>query len=181
MTGRGARRYRLHGRVAQSCESEVAVREGGTVPVESWSEQRKGLLNGFAAYGMWGLVPLFWPLLEPAGAVEILAHRMVWSLGVVAIALVVMRRWAWTGELLRQPRKLGLITVEAAVITVNWGLYIWAVNSGHVVEASLGYFINPLVTIAMGVLLLKERLRPAQWSAVGTATTTASTWPKSSR
>lgn len=138
------------------------------MPVESWSEQRKGLLNGFAAYGMWGLVPLFWPLLEPAGAVEILAHRMVWSLGVVAIALVVMRRWAWTGELLRQPRKLGLITVEAAVITVNWGLYIWAVNSGHVVEASLGYFINPLVTIAMGVLLLKERLRPAQWSAVGT-------------
>lgn len=129
--------------------------------------ERTGLLNGFAAYGMWGLVPLFWPLLKPAGAVEILAHRMVWSLGFVAVALLVVRRWAWAGELLRQPRRLGLIAVAAGVITVNWGVYIWAVNSGHVVEASLGYFINPLVTIAMGVLILKERLRPVQWLAVG--------------
>ena len=131
------------------------------------AERRTGLLNGFAAYGMWGLVPLFWPLLKPAGAVEILAHRMVWSLVFVVAALAVVRRWAWIGELVRQPRKLALITVAAAVITVNWGVYIWSVNSGHVVEASLGYFINPLVTIAMGVLLLKERLRPAQWAAVG--------------
>ncbi|MGW3494203.1 EamA family transporter RarD [Streptomyces sp. NPDC001020] len=132
----------------------------------SKGERRTGLLNGFAAYGMWGLVPLFWPLLKPAGAVEILAHRMVWSLVLVALALLVMRRWAWAGELLRQPRKLALITVAAAVITINWGVYIWSVNSGHVVEASLGYFINPLVTIAMGVLILKERLRPVQWAAV---------------
>nr|WP_259294534.1 EamA family transporter RarD [Streptomyces canus] len=116
---------------------------------------------------MWGLVPLFWPLLKPAGAAEILAHRMVWSLVFVAVALVFVRRWAWAGELLRQPRRLALITVAAAVITVNWGVYIWAVNAGHVVEASLGYFINPLVTIAMGVVLLKERLRRVQWVAVG--------------
>ncbi|MFE0327078.1 EamA family transporter RarD [Streptomyces sp. NPDC058960] len=134
---------------------------------ESKGERRTGLLNGFAAYGMWGLVPLFWPLLKPAGAMEILAHRMAWSLVLVALVLLVMRRWAWAGELLRQPRRLALITVAAAVITVNWGVYIWAVNSGHVVEASLGYFINPLVTIAMGVLLLKERLRSVQWAAVG--------------
>nr|WP_272919587.1 EamA family transporter RarD [Streptomyces sp. SID7815] len=126
------------------------------------------MLYGIGAYGMWGLVPLFWPLLEPSGAVEILAHRMVWSLGVVGIALLVLRRWAWIGELLRQPRRLGLIAIAAAVISVNWGLYIWSVNNGHVVEASLGYFINPLVTIAMGVLLLGERLRPAQWAAVTT-------------
>ncbi|MFE9704730.1 EamA family transporter RarD [Streptomyces sp. NPDC005930] len=134
----------------------------------SRSDQRIGLLNGVAAYGMWGLVPLFWPLLKPAGAGEILAHRMTWSLVFVAVALLFVRRWAWAGELLRQPRRLALVTVAAAVITVNWGVYIWAVNSGHVVEASLGYFINPLVTIAMGVLLLKERLRPAQWVAVAT-------------
>ncbi|MFE9097926.1 EamA family transporter RarD [Streptomyces sp. NPDC007264] len=133
---------------------------------KSKGERRTGLLNGFAAYGMWGLVPLFWPLLKPAGAAEVLAHRMVWSLGLVALALLVMRRWSWAGELLRQPRRLGLITIAAVVITVNWGVYIWAVNAGHVVEASLGYFINPLVTIAMGVLLLKERLRPLQWVAV---------------
>jgi chloramphenicol-sensitive protein RarD len=131
-------------------------------------ERHIGLLNGFAAYGMWGLVPLFWPLLKPAGAMEILAHRMVWSLVFVGAALLVLRRWAWAGELLRQPRRLGLVAIAATFITLNWGLYIWSVNSGHVVEASLGYFINPLVTIAMGVLLLKERLRPVQWLAVGT-------------
>lgn len=135
------------------------------------NEGRAGLLYGIGAYGMWGLVPLFWPLLKPAGAVEILAHRMVWSLAFVGIALLALRRWGWIRELARSPRKLGLITFAAAIITVNWGVYIWAVNAGQVVEASLGYFINPLVTIALGVLLLKERLRPAQWVAVGIAAT----------
>ncbi|WTK98695.1 EamA family transporter RarD [Streptomyces sp. NBC_01508] len=137
------------------------------MPAKSDGEQRAGLLYGIVAYGMWGLVPLFWPLLKPSAAVEILAHRMVWSVVVVAVALLVVRRWAWVRELLGQPRRLGLLVIAATVISVNWGLYIWSVNSGHVVEASLGYFINPLVTIAMGVLLLKERLRPAQWAAVG--------------
>lgn len=136
-------------------------------PSTAAGEERTGLLYGIGAYGMWGLVPLFWPLLKPSGAIEILAHRMVWSLVAVGAALLVLRRWAWIGELLRQPRRLALIGLAAAVITVNWGVYIWSVNSGHVVEASLGYFINPLVTIAMGVLLLKERLRPVQWAAVG--------------
>ncbi|AWZ07505.1 MULTISPECIES: EamA family transporter RarD [unclassified Streptomyces] len=131
------------------------------------NEQRTGLLYGFGAYGMWGVVPLFWPLLQPAGAIEILAHRMVWSLGAVGLALLVLRRWSWMGELLRQPRKLALLVAAAALITVNWGVYIWSVNNGAVVEASLGYFINPLVTIALGVILLGERLRRRQWAAVG--------------
>ncbi|WP_308307614.1 EamA family transporter RarD [Streptomyces sp. ISL-10] len=135
--------------------------------MKSENDQRTGLLYGIGAYGMWGLVPLFWPLLKPSGALEILAHRMVWSLAVVAVALLALKQWGWVRELVRQPRKLALISLAAAVITVNWGLYIWAVNAGQVVEASLGYFINPLVTIAMGVVLLKERLRPAQWAAVG--------------
>ncbi|MCX4527478.1 MULTISPECIES: EamA family transporter RarD [unclassified Streptomyces] len=134
--------------------------------MKAQTEQRTGLLYGFGAYGMWGLVPLFWPLLKPSGAVEILAHRMVWSVAVVGVALLALRRWSWIRELLRQPRKLGLTALAASVISVNWGLYIWAVNNGAVVEASLGYFINPLVTIAIGVLLLGERLRRAQWSAV---------------
>ncbi|MEU8616631.1 EamA family transporter RarD [Streptomyces sp. NPDC048623] len=133
------------------------------------NEARAGLLYGIGAYGMWGLVPLFWPLVKPAGAVEILAHRMVWSLAVVGLALLALRRWGWIRDLVRSPRKLGLIAVAAAVISVNWGLYIWAVNNGRVVESSLGYFINPLVTIALGVLVLKERLRRAQWVAVGVA------------
>lgn len=131
------------------------------------NEQRAGLIWGFTAYGMWGLFPLFWPLLEPAGAMEILAHRMVWSLAVVGVILLVLRRRAWIAELVRQPKRLALVAVAATVVSVNWGMYIWGVNSGHVVETSLGYFINPLVTIGLGVLVLHERLRPAQWAAVG--------------
>ncbi|HCA88546.1 MAG TPA: EamA family transporter RarD [Streptomyces sp.] len=131
------------------------------------SEHRSGLVYGFAAYGIWGLFPLFWPLLEPAGADEILAHRMVWTMAVMGILLLALRRWSWIRPLLRQPKRLALIVVASATISANWGLYIWAVNSGHVVEAALGYFINPLVSIAFGVLLLRERLRRAQWIAVG--------------
>ena len=130
------------------------------------NQQRAGVLYGIAAYGMWGLFPLYWPLLEPASATEILAHRMVWSLAAVTVLLLALRRGAWIRELLRQPKRLGLIAVAAAVISVNWGMYIWGVNSGQVVETSLGYFINPLVTIGFGVLVLHERLRPAQWVAV---------------
>ncbi|MEU0691213.1 EamA family transporter RarD [Streptomyces uncialis] len=137
-------------------------------PRDAHGEHRFGLLNGITAYAMWGLVPLFWPLLKPAAATEILAHRMVWSLAFVALGLLVVRRWAWAGELIRSPRQLAMLVGAATVITVNWGVYIWSVNAGHVVEASLGYFINPLVTIAIGVLLLKERLRRWQWVAVGT-------------
>ncbi|MER5970132.1 EamA family transporter RarD [Streptomyces sp. NPDC002055] len=134
---------------------------------DSGPSVRPGLAYGFAAYGMWGLFPLYWPLLEPTGAIEILAHRMVWSLAAVGLILLVLRRWAWIGPLLRQPRRLGLIAVAAVFISTNWGVYIWAANSGHVVDAALGYFINPLVSIAFGVLLLRERLRPTQWTAVG--------------
>ncbi|MFF2353073.1 EamA family transporter RarD [Kitasatospora sp. NPDC058115] len=130
-------------------------------------EAGHGLWYGFAAYGMWGLFPLFWPLLEPSAADDILANRMVWSLVAVVLLLVVQRHWGWIRPLLRQPRRLAMLGAAATVISVNWGVYIWAVNAGHVVETSLGYFINPLVTIGFGVLVLKERLRTAQWVAVG--------------
>ncbi|MFE0375469.1 EamA family transporter RarD [Streptomyces inhibens] len=130
------------------------------------SDQRAGLAYGFAAYTMWGLLPLYWHLLGAATPSEILAHRMAWSLPVAVVILAVLRRWAWIGPLLRQPKRLGLILVCAVVISTNWFLYIWAVNAGHVLEASLGYFINPLVSIAFGVLVLRERLRPLQWTAV---------------
>ncbi len=136
-------------------------------PQKSRNETRTGLLCGVLAYGIWGLFPLYWPLLEPAGALEILAHRMVWSLAAVVIVLAVTRRWGWIRPLLRQPGRLAMVALGALVISTNWGIYIWAVNAGHVVETSLGYFINPLVTIALGVLVLRERLRPAQWAAVG--------------
>ncbi len=128
---------------------------------------RAGTLCGVTAYLLWGTVPLYWPLLRPASAPEILAHRMVWSLVVVAGALLAMRRRQWLRVVLREPRRLRLIAVAAVLIAVNWGFYIWGVNSGHVVEASLGYFVNPLVTICFGVVLLRERLRTGQWVAVG--------------
>lgn len=134
------------------------------------SEQRTGLLFGFAAYGMWGLLPLYWHALSGIGAGELLAHRMVWSLPTAVLILLALRRWSWIRPLLRQPRKLLLVVASAVVISVNWGVFIWSVNAGRVLEASLGYFINPLVSIAFGVLLLRERLRPAQWVAVGIGT-----------
>ncbi|MBS2962214.1 EamA family transporter RarD [Actinocrinis puniceicyclus] len=130
-------------------------------------EARKGLVFGLAAYGLWGLFPLYWPLLKPAGATEILAHRMLWSLIVVALLLAVRRNWSWIAPLRRTPAKIVLLCAAAVVVSVNWGVYIWAVNKGHVVETSLGYFINPLVTVLFGVLILRERLRPLQWAAVG--------------
>ncbi|MFF2040049.1 EamA family transporter RarD [Kitasatospora sp. NPDC058170] len=130
-------------------------------------EAGRGLWLGAAAYGMWGLFPLFWPLLEPGAADDILANRMVWSLVAVVLFLLAQRHWGWIRPLLRQPRRLAMSAAAAAVISVNWGVYIWGVNTGHVVETSLGYFINPLVTIAFGVLVLKERLRVVQWTAVG--------------
>ncbi len=132
------------------------------------SEQRRGFLFGVAAYLLWGLFPLYWPLLRPSGAVEILAHRIVWSLAVVGVLLGVAHNWHWVRTLGR--RRLLLLTIGAIVVAINWATYIYGVNSGHVVETSLGYFINPLVTVMIGVLVLRERLRRAQWTAVTLAT-----------
>ncbi len=133
------------------------------------SSSRKGVLAALTAYVLWGLFPLYWPLLEPAGAVEILAHRMTWSLIVVLVLLTVMRKWASIRAVVRRPRTVALLAVAAVLISVNWGLYIWAVNNGHVVESSLGYFINPLLSIGLAVVVLGERLRRLQWWAIGFA------------
>jgi len=119
---------------------------------------------------MWGLFPLYWPLLKPAGAVEILAHRIVWSLVATAVLIVVLKRRSRLAVVLATPRTRAILAIAAVVIAVNWGTYIWGVNNDHVVEASLGYFINPLVTVMMGVLVLGERLRRLQWVAMGLAT-----------
>ena len=124
---------------------------------------------GVAAYALWGLFPLYWPLLEPAGAVEILAHRIVWSCVTMGVLIVALGRRSQLVAVWRDRRARLLLTVAALVITVNWATYIWGVNNGRVVEASLGYFINPLVTVLMGVLILGERLRPLQWAALGIA------------
>ncbi|GAA0598841.1 EamA family transporter RarD [Kutzneria viridogrisea] len=145
----------------------VASLSASDVRAEQSRRGSQGLWLAVAAYGVWGLFPLYWPLLSPAGAVEILANRMVWSLAVILVLLLVRNRWGWVRELLRQPVRLVMLVLASAAISVNWGVYIWGVNNGHVVETSLGYFINPLVTIAFGVVLLRERLRTVQWVAVG--------------
>lgn len=125
---------------------------------------QRGVLYGVAAYLIWGLFPLYWPLLEPAGAGEILAHRMVWSLVVMAVVVTARRQW----KVLRGAAgRTWLMVVAASVlISVNWGVYIYAVNSGHVVEAALGYFVNPLLSVTLGVLVFHERLQLLQWAAV---------------
>jgi len=130
------------------------------------TSSRRGLAYGATAYLLWGLFPLFWPLLKPANAVEILAHRIVWSLVVVVVILAVQRRWRWIGAIVRQPRRLALLAAAAVLIGVNWATYIYGVNSGQIVETSLGYFINPLVTVLLGVVVLQERLRAVQWGAL---------------
>jgi chloramphenicol-sensitive protein RarD len=132
------------------------------------SEQRRGVVLGVVAYALWGLFPLYWPKLEPAGALEILAHRVVWSLVAVVVLLLITNKSL--RSLPRDARRLRLLAAAAVLIAVNWGVYIWGVNHRHVVETSLGYFINPLVSVALGVLVLGERLRRAQWWAVGIAT-----------
>lgn len=134
------------------------------------SESRRGFLLGAAAYAMWGLFPLYWTLLRPSGSVEILAHRVFWSLIVMTALVVALRRRRKFVAILADPRTRTILMLAAVVIAVNWGAYIWGVNNGHVVETSLGYFINPLVTVLMGVVVLGERLRAVQWVAMAIAT-----------
>jgi len=127
-----------------------------------------GILSAALAFLCWGLFPLYFHAIGDIPPVQILAHRMLWSLLFLVIVLAVRRQWAWL-DLVRKPRVFGSFVASALLLSVNWLIYIWAVNNGHVIEASLGYFINPLVNISLGYLLLKERLRRAQWMAIGVA------------
>ena len=132
-------------------------------------ERRLGVVSGLAAYGLWGLFPLYFPLLEPAGGLEIVAHRVLWSLLFVGILLTVLRRWAHVRALVTDRRRLLVLLGAAVLIAGNWLVFVYGVNSGHVVETSLGYFINPLVSVLLGVVVFSERLRPLQWTAVAIA------------
>lgn len=128
-----------------------------------------GIAAALGAYFLWGIVPMFWPLLNRSGAVEILAHRIVWStvVGGVLVAIFARRRWR---SQVRGSQTLLRLTLASIVIAINWGVYIWAVNNGRVTEAALGYYINPLLAILAGVLLFSERLAPMQWVAIALAT-----------
>jgi chloramphenicol-sensitive protein RarD len=133
------------------------------------TEERRGLLLGTAAFSLWGLFPLYWPLLEPTKAGEILAQRIVWSLLLTGALLIAARRTKALRAMWATPRVRYLMVVAGVVICFNWGTYIWGVNNGHVIETSLGYYINPLVTVLLGVVVLKEQLRRWQWFALALA------------
>jgi chloramphenicol-sensitive protein RarD len=137
------------------------------VPPREQKIARSGLLFGAAAYLLWGLLPLYFLVLAPAGPFEIVAWRIIWSLGFCAIALTATRGWRRLWALVRRPRILFTLAGAGVLIFVNWQTYVYATTSGHVVEAALGYFINPIVLVFLGVLVLRERLRPLQWAAVG--------------
>ena len=130
------------------------------------NERQRGLVFGLGAYLLWGLFPLYFPLLEPTEPVEILANRILWSFVVLLILVFVGRRWSWVRALTGDHRRLALLAAAALTLSLNWGVYIYGVNSDQVVQTSLGYFINPLVSVLFGVVILHERLRRAQWSAV---------------
>jgi len=132
-------------------------------------ERRLGVLSGLSAYALWGLFPLYFPLLEPAGGLEIVAHRVVWSVVFVGLLLTVRRNWSQVRALASDPRRLLVLAGAALLIAVNWLVFVYGVNSGQVVETSLGYFINPLVSVLLGVVVFGERLRLLQWVAVGIA------------
>ncbi|GAB3753587.1 EamA family transporter RarD [Microlunatus parietis] len=132
------------------------------------SRLRRGTFYGLGAYGLWGLFPAFWPLVGRAGSLELLAHRVFWSFLVsVLLWLIMVPRGSLRPML--DGRKLLLLAAAAAVISVNWGVFIWAATHGHVVETALGYYINPILSILFGVVLLSERLAPIQWVCVGLA------------
>ena len=128
-----------------------------------------GALAAGLAYVAWGVLPVYWRGLHTVPAIEILGHRVVWSLVVVLVLLAVRRDWTWLGLVRRQPIILRTFVITALLLFANWYIYIWANNNGHIVEASLGYFITPLVSVLLGLVVLHETMRPGQWLAIAIA------------
>jgi chloramphenicol-sensitive protein RarD len=135
------------------------------------TESRKGLLYGIAAYSLWGVIPLFWKLLVHVDPVEILAHRAVWGLGAFVGLALIAGVWPEVRVALRDRRTLAVMALSGALLAINWGTFVAAVATDHLLDASLGYFINPLVSVALGMVVLGERLRRLQWLAIALAAT----------
>lgn len=131
----------------------------------------RGILYGIGAYLLWGILPIYWKQIQHVDALEILGNRMLWSLLFCALLLTLRQNWLWLPRALQSRQTVLILSGAALLLTVNWGTYIWAVNAGFIIETSLGYFINPLVSVVIGVVVLRERLRLWQWIAVGVAAT----------
>ncbi|MCE4068346.1 MULTISPECIES: EamA family transporter RarD [Pseudomonas] len=130
---------------------------------------RRGYALGLTAYVIWGLFPIYFKLLERIPALEIITHRAIWSAVFGALLLLVWKHPGWWRELRENPKRIAVLTASGLLIASNWLVYVWAVNNGHMIEASLGYYINPLINVLLGLVILRERLRPLQWVAVGLA------------
>lgn len=137
--------------------------------MSSGSHQRSGVWLAVVAYALWGLLPIYWKWLHPVSSLQILCHRIVWSLLLLWIALTVKRHWRLLSAKLHDLKTVWLFTVSGLLLGLNWFTYIWSVNAGLMIEASLGYFMNPLVNVALGVFFFRERLRAGQWSAFAIA------------
>jgi chloramphenicol-sensitive protein RarD len=133
------------------------------------SPTRKGLLHGVAAYGLWGIVAAYWKLLKTVDPVELIAHRALWGLGAFGILVVAAGQVPALFAALRDRRTVGVMLLSATLLAVNWSVFVWATISGHLLDASLGYFINPLLSVALGTIVLREKLRRLQWVALSLA------------
>ncbi|MGC2940463.1 MULTISPECIES: EamA family transporter RarD [unclassified Brevibacterium] len=129
--------------------------------------RRAGLINGFSAYLLWGVMPLLFAAAAPTGALELVSHRVIWSLGFCGILLIFTGGFLRTWQILRSPRLFGLLLLASVLIAINWTTFIYGVETNQLVEISLGYYLNPLISIGLGVVFLGEKLRPLQWTAVG--------------
>ena len=130
---------------------------------------RKGILYATACYTAWGLFPIYFKAINEISPLEILFHRMLWALLFLVMVLAWRKQWRWIPELLKKPKLIAGFASSAILLSTNWFIYIWAVNNDHVIDASLGYFITPLVSVFLGYVVLHERMRPAQWRAIGLA------------
>lgn len=130
----------------------------------------KGILNGIAAYVMWGVFPIYWKLLHDVPALQVIGHRISWSFFLLIIFILLTKQWKEFRSAALTAKTIGIYAIAGSLLTVNWLVYVWGVNAGFIVETSLGYFINPLLSVLLGVIFLHERLRPAQWVPVVLAT-----------
>jgi chloramphenicol-sensitive protein RarD len=130
---------------------------------------RKGIWYGVGAYALWGFFPIYWKFLHQVSALQVIGHRIGWSFILLAVYIVVTKQWQDFRSVAFQPKTIGIYSIAAVLLSINWLIYVWGVNSGFIVETSLGYFINPLLSVLLGVVFLRERLRPMQWIPVGLA------------
>lgn len=129
----------------------------------------KGILNGIAAYALWGFFPIYWKLLHEVPALEVIGHRIAWSFILLIVFILLTGKWRNFRSAAREPKTIALYSIAAVLLSVNWLIYVWGVNAGFIVETSLGYFINPLLSVLLGVVFLRERLRTMQWIPIGLA------------